>query len=164
MCVPLPRGARGMCGCGGGLMKISTKGLYAVRFMVFLAQGTATGPVPLKEIADATGISRKYLEQIASTLAAAGLVRSSRGASGGYRLSRSAGNISILDVLTATEGSLAPVDYLDDPSGEASPGESRYEIFVWRGLHELIVDYLGGISLQDVVDRSSELAIDSYSI
>lgn len=145
-------------------MKISTKGLYAVRFMVFLAQGNAARPVPLKEIADATGISRKYLEQIASTLAAAGLVRSSRGASGGYRLARSASSISIFDVLTVTEGSLAPVDYLDDPAGEASPGESCYEIFVWRDLHKLIVEYLGSISLQDVVDRSNDLAIDSYSI
>lgn len=145
-------------------MKISTKGLYAVRFMVFLAQRNDTEPVPLKEIADATSISRKYLEQIASSLAAAQLVRSIRGASGGYRLSRSPMNISLLDVLTVTEGSLAPVDCLDELSGEASPGESCYEIFIWKGLHDLITDYLSGISLQDVIDRSSSLAIDTYSI
>ena len=100
----------------------------------------------------------------ASSLAAAQLVRSARGASGGYRLARSATNITMLDVLTVTEGSLAPVDYLDELSGEASPGESCYEIFVWKGLHDLVNDYLGGISLQDVVDRSSQLAIDSYTI
>lgn len=145
-------------------MKISTKGLYAVRFMVFLAGHGGAEPVPLKEIAKATSISRKYLEQIASSLAAAQLVRSARGASGGYRLARSATNITMLDVLTVTEGSLAPVDYLDELSGEASPGESCYEIFVWKGLHDLVNDYLGGISLQDVVDRSSQLAIDSYTI
>lgn len=98
-------------------MKISTKGLYAVRFMVFLAGHGGTEPVPLKEIAEATSISRKYLEQIASSLAAAQLVRSARGASGGYRLARSATNITMLDVLTVTEGSLAPVDYLDELSG-----------------------------------------------
>ena len=149
----------------GGTVKISTKGLYAVRFMVVLAQrGEGSGPVPLKEIADSTGISRKYLEQIASSLAAAQLVRSSRGASGGYRLASSASKISILDVLTVTEGSLAPVDYLDDLTGTAGPGESSYEVFVWRGLHDLIKGYLDGISLQDVVERSSQLAIDSYSI
>ena len=88
-------------------MKISTKGLYAVRFMVFLAGHGGTEPVPLKEIAEDTSISRKYLEQIASSLAAAQLVRSARGASGGYRLARSAMNITMLDVLTVTEGSLA---------------------------------------------------------
>ena len=136
-------------------MKISTKGLYAVRFMVFLAGHGGTELVPLKEIAEATSISRKYLEQIASSLAAAQLVRS---------LARSAMNITMLDVLTVTEGSLAPVDYLDELSGEASPGESCYEIFVWKGLHDLVKGYLGGISLQDVVDRSSQLAIDSYTI
>ncbi len=146
-------------------MKISTKGLYAVRFMVFLAQrGESSGPVPLKEIAEDTGISRKYLEQIASSLAAAGLVRSLRGAAGGYRLASAASKISMLDVLTVTEGSLAPVDYADDLAGNAGPGESAYEVFVWRGLHDLIKEYLGGISLQDVIDRSSQLAIDSYSI
>lgn len=145
-------------------MKISTKGLYAVRFMVFLAEGNGVDPVPLKDIAEPTGISRKYLEQIASSLAAAQLVRSVRGAAGGYRLARSASSISILDVLKVTEGSLAPVDYLDELSGETSPGESPYEVFVWRGLHDLIVDYLGGITLQNVVDRSSQIAIDSYTI
>ena len=129
-----------------------------------LAGHGGTEPVPLKEIAEATSISRKYLEQIASSLAAAQLVRSARGASGGYRLARSAMNITMLDVLTVAEGSLAPVDYLDELSGEASPGESCYEIFVWKGLHDLVKGYLGGISLQDVVDRSSQLAIDSYTI
>ena len=145
-------------------MKISTKGIYAVRFMVFLAEKGKAELVPLKEIAEATGISRKYLEQIASTLAGAQLVRSVRGASGGYRLARSAEGISLLDVLTITEGSLAPVDYLDDIAGKPDPGEPRYEIFVWKGLHDVITDYLAGISLQDVVDRSRDMDIDSYSI
>lgn len=69
-------------------MKISTKGLYAVRFMIFLARRGGNDPVPLKEVADATGISRKYLEQIVSSLTAARLVRSNRGSSGGYRLTK----------------------------------------------------------------------------
>ncbi len=145
-------------------MKISTKGLYAVRFMVFLAgQGNGLNPVPLKEVAEATGISRKYLEQIASSLAASQLVRSIRGASGGYRLARNAMNISVLDILTVTEGSLMPVDYLEDGL-DSSFNAFHYEVFVWKGLHDLIVGYLDGISLQDIVDRSSQLAIDSYMI
>lgn len=145
-------------------MKISTKGLYAVRFMVFLAQrGNGQNPVPLKEVAEATDISRKYLEQIASSLAAAQLVRSIRGASGGYRLAKSPMSISVLDILNVTEGSLTPVDYLEDGI-EASFGDVNYEVFVWKGLHDLITEYLGGISLQDILDRSSQLAIDSYTI
>ena len=145
-------------------MKISTKGLYAVRFMIFLARRGGNDPVPLKEVADATGISRKYLEQIVSSLTAAQLVRSNRGSSGGYRLTKSAANISMLDILTATEGSLAPVDYLDELLEEPSPGEARFEVFVWRELHDLINNYLGSVSLQDIIDRSSQLEIDSYSI
>ena len=145
-------------------MKISTKGLYAVRFMIFLARRGGNDPVPLKEVADATGISRKYLEQIVSSLTAAQLVRSNRGSSGGYRLTKSAANISMLDILTATEGSLAPVDYLDELPEEPSPGEARFEVFVWRELHDLIKNYLGSVSLQDIIDRSSQLEIDSYSI
>ena len=72
--------------------------------MIFLARRGGNDPVPLKEVADATGISRKYLEQIVSSLTAARLVRSNRGSSGGYRLTKSAANISMLDILTATEG------------------------------------------------------------
>ena len=68
------------------------------------------------------------------------------------------------DILTATEGSLAPVDYLDELSEEPSPGEARFEVFVWRELHDLINNYLGSVSLQDIIDRSSQLEIDSYSI
>lgn len=145
-------------------MKISTKGIYAVRFMIFLARQGGNTPVPLKEVADATGISRKYLEQIVSILTTAQLVRSSRGASGGYRLSKVPSAITMFDILTVTEGSLAPVDYLDELSEEPSPGEARYEIFVWRELHKHITEYLKSVSLQDIIDQSSQLDIDSYSI
>ena len=132
--------------------------------MIFLARRGGNDPVPLKEVADATGISRKYLEQIVSSLTAARLVRSNRGSSGGYRLTKSAANISMLDILTATEGSLAPVDYLDELPEEPSPGKACFEVFVWRELHDLIKNYLGSVSLQDIIDRSSQLEIDSYSI
>lgn len=144
-------------------MKISTKGLYAVRFMILLAEESGDRPVPLKEIAETTRISRKYLEQIASNLTAAQLVRSVRGASGGYRLSRPARSISILDVLQVTEGSLAPASCLDGDF-QCDHGTPCYELFVWKELHERIEGYLSSVSLQDVVDRSTQLAIDSYSI
>ena len=120
--------------------------------------------MPLPVIAQRQGISEKYLESIIAVLARAGLVEGQRGKGGGYRLSRELKDYSVGEIVRLTEGSLAPVDYLDELSGEASPGESCYEIFVWKGLHDLVKGYLGGISLQDVVDRSSQLAIDSYTI
>ena len=97
------------------------------------------------------------------SLAAAQLVRSARGASGGYRLARGATNITMPDVLTVTEGSLAPVDYLDELSGKRLLA-NRATRSSFEGSARLVKDYLGGISLQDVVDRSSQLAIDSYTI
>ena len=145
-------------------MKISTKGIYAVRFMIFLAQQDSTDPVPLKTVANGTGISRKYLEQIVSSLTAVQLVKSSRGASGGYRLAKSASRISMFDILSATEGSLAPVDYSDEINEGLSQQGACFEMFMWRDLHEVIKDYLEGVSLQDIIDRSTQLQIDSYSI
>lgn len=144
-------------------MKISTKGLYAVRFMILLAEHDGENPVPLKEIAESTHISRKYLEQITSSLSTAQLVRSSRGAAGGYHLARPPRSISILDVLRVTEGSLAPVSCLN---GEflCDHGTPCYELFVWKELYARMEDYLASVTLQDVLDRSSELAVDSYSI
>ena len=145
-------------------MLISTKGRYALRVMLELAQGEPGECMPLPVIAQRQGISEKYLESIIAVLARAGLVEGQRGKGGGYRLSRELKDYSVGEIVRLTEGSLAPVDYLDELSGEASPGESCYEIFVWKGLHDLVKGYLGGISLQDVVDRSSQLAIDSYTI
>ena len=144
-------------------MLISTKGRYALRVMLELAQGEPGECMPLPVIAQRQGISEKYLESIIAVLARAGLVEGQRGKGGGYRLSRELKDYSVGEIVRLTEGSLAPVDYLDELSGEASPGESCYEIFVWKGLHDLVKGYLGGISLQDVVDRSSQLAIDSYT-
>lgn len=145
-------------------MKISTKGLYAVRLMLYLAQREGAGPVSLKEVSDSQGISKKYLEQIVPNVVTAGLVRSQRGASGGYTLARHANEITILDVLTVTEGSLAPASCLVGSNFECDQAHVCMEVDVWRGLQKVIYDYLKGITLQDVLDRHSAVAADSYCI
>ena len=93
-------------------MKISTKGLYAVRFMLNLAEHGGDKLVSLKEVSEAESVSKKYLEQIVPNLVSAQLVKSVRGAAGGYRLARPASDITVLDVLADTEGTLAPVSCL----------------------------------------------------
>ena len=93
-------------------MKISTKGLYAVRFMLNLAEHGGDKLVSLKEVSEAESVSKKYLEQIVPNLVSAQLVKSVRGAAGGYRLARPASDITVLDVLAVTEGTLAPVSCL----------------------------------------------------
>lgn len=146
-------------------MKISTKGLYAVRFMLNLAEHGGDKLVSLKEVSEAESVSKKYLEQIVPNLVSAQLVKSVRGAAGGYRLARPASDITVLDVLAVTEGTLAPVSYLAcEDDFDCSQPNICIEIDVWRGLDKLIKDYLSGITLQDILDKASSVASDSYSI
>ena len=146
-------------------MKISTKGLYAVRFMLNLAEHGGDKLVSLKEVSEAESVSKKYLEQIVPNLVSAQLVKSVRGAAGGYRLARPASDITVLDVLAVTEGTLAPVSCLAcEDDFDCSQTNICIEIDVWRGLDKLIKDYLSGITLQDILDKASSVASDSYSI
>ena len=95
-------------------MKISTKGRYAIRLMLDLAQHTDDGCVSIKTIATRQGISEKYLEQIIKSLSANGLVESTRGKQGGYRLTRTPAEYTVGEILRVTEGSLAPVSCLEE--------------------------------------------------
>ncbi|MDO5334587.1 MAG: Rrf2 family transcriptional regulator [Coriobacteriia bacterium] len=144
-------------------MKISTKGTYAVRLMLLLAM-RGDELVSLKEISRVTGISKKYLEQIVPSLTSAGLLRSVRGAQGGYRLANSPDKITILDVLNVMEGSIAPASCLQGEKFECNFPTPCMEFYVWKGLHEVQQNYLSSITLQDVLDHSSSAAIDNYCI
>lgn len=146
-------------------MKISTKGLYAVRLMICLAEHRQNQVVSLKEISDSTQISKKYLEQIVPNLTASNLVKSVRGASGGYRLAKDPEFISVFDVLDVTEGSLSPVACLGaDGQIDCNFDSHCKEIFVWEHLRDIVEDYLKSVSLQDILDKSDALAADSYCI
>ena len=94
-------------------MKISTRGRYALRMLIDLAQHQADGTVTLKEIAVRQGISKKYLEQIAPLLVRTDILLGSRGYQGGYRLAKPPGLYRVGDILRVTEGSLAPLNCLE---------------------------------------------------
>lgn len=134
------------------MIKLSTKTRYAMRTMVELAVRAGTTPTQLKEIADEHGISEKYLEQIATLLRIAGLVRSERGSNGGYRLALPAEEISALDVVQATEGGALLVDCLTD-----STTCPRWEICVTRGVWNSVSDSirttLSGITLAALAEQ-----------
>ena len=119
-------------------MKISTKGRYGLRLMADLAVHYEQGLLPLKEIAARQEISEKYLEQIMMQLNRSGLVRSVRGAQGGYRLAQPPGDITVGAVLRVLEGSLSPVDCI----ACGAPGCDRMEqcvtVGVWRKLDEAV--------------------------
>lgn len=137
-------------------MLISTKGRYALRVMVDLAEHQAAGRIPLKEIADRQGVSEKYLENILATLVRAGLLSGMRGKGGGYRLTRDPDKYTAGEILRLTEGSLAPVSCLEGGNnGCELAGECR-TIGMWRELDEMISNYLDGITVADLVAKPME--------
>ncbi|MGB4091175.1 MAG: Rrf2 family transcriptional regulator [Ruminococcus flavefaciens] len=145
-------------------MKISTKGRYALRMLFDLASHYDEGFISLKEIAERQNISKKYLEQIVPLLSKSNLLRTNRGNKGGYMLARKANEITLADVLEATEGSLAPVACLEFEPNECPRAGECSTLFVWEGLYSSIKKYLSSISLQDIIDHSSDLSGGDYCI
>lgn len=136
-------------------LKISTKGRYALRMLTDIAQHQTDGQtVTLKEIAERQHISKKYLEQIALLLTQAGLLRGCRGHQGGYRLAVLPETLSVAEIIRVTEGSLAPVACLETQPNECTRCHECQTLFIWEGLDRVIQQYLEGITLQDVLDRS----------
>ena len=133
-------------------MKISTKGRYGLRLMVDLAVHYEQGLVPLKEIAVRQEISEKYLEQIMMQLNRSGLVRSVRGAQGGYSLAQAPENITVGAVLRVMEGSLAPVDCVAGDGPACDRMDQCVTITVWRKLNDAIQGVVDAITLRDLAD------------
>lgn len=136
-------------------MKLSTRGRYGVRAMLELALNTGKGPVPLRDLAARQEISAKYLEQLLIPLKGAGLVKSVRGARGGYLLSTDPGNISLYDIVRSLEGPLAPVECVQDANYCDRVGGCTVHM-VWGDMGQLLVDFLSNISLAEMVKRQKE--------
>lgn len=141
-------------------MKISTKGRYALRLMLDLAQHESKEPVRLKEIAARQEISLKYLEQIISVLQKAGYVRSIRGPQGGYRLRQEPAAYTVGDVLRLIEGDLAPVACLEDGAPACERRGSCVTLRLWKELDQAICGVLDRYTLQDLLDWSGEEKLD----
>lgn len=131
-------------------MKISAKGRYALRLMIDLAQHENGEWIALKDISQRQGISVKYLEQIVSGLSRAGLLRSSRGASGGYQLTRPAAQYTAGEIIRALEGSLAPVACLEQEPNRCTRREICPTIRLWEGLYDVVNQYLDSYTLADI--------------
>ena len=131
-------------------MKFSTRDRYALRLMVELAnRAGADALVPLKEISDAQQISLKYLEQIVTPLAKAGLVISVRGAQGGYRLARPDTEITAGEILRAVEGELTAIPCLAS-SAECPRRGQCHTLDFWSGLNDIINKYVDGVTLRQL--------------
>lgn len=136
-------------------MKISTKGRYALRLMVDLAISEQTTPVSLKDVALRQGLSDKYLEQIVTPLARAGMVRSVRGAGGGYLLTRKPEDYTVGDILRPLEGDLAPVECATDAAYCERCGEC-VTLELWQEIHRAVSQVVDNTTLADLVDRARQ--------
>ena len=132
-------------------MLISTKGRYALRVMVDLAEHPADGFIPLKVIAERQDISEKYLESIIKLLVKAKLLTGVRGKGGGYRLTRSPEQYTVGSILRVTEESMAPVACLE-PGAETCPRSAECRTLgLWKGLDKVINDYLDKYTLAELM-------------
>lgn len=145
-------------------MKISTKGRYALRVMLDLAEHQNNGYITLKDVAARQNISKKYLEQIVPLLNKSGLLRTTRGYQGGYMLAKKPEEYTVGDILRITEGSLAPVACLDDPVNLCDKSDTCMTLNVWKGLDKVITEYLDSITLQSILEDYRSVASDEYYI
>lgn len=145
-------------------MKISTKGRYALRMMLDLAEHQGDGYIALKDIAKRQNVSKKYLEQIVPILNKADILNTNRGYQGGYRLARTPDQYTVGDILRITEGSITPVACLDKNPVECERAAECATLPVWQGLYKVITDYLDGITLQDILDKQHDRCYSDYVI
>ena len=136
-------------------MLISTKGRYALRVMIDLAEHQSDEFISLKGIAQRQEISEKYLESIIRMLVKARVVESLRGKGGGYRLNKSPDQYTVDSVLRLTEESLAPVSCLEG-NAETCPRAGRCQtLSLWQGLDKVIHEYLEGVTIADLMEQGT---------
>lgn len=132
-------------------MLISSKGRYALRVLLDLAENSNGTLIPLKDIAARQNISQKYLESIMTLLSKNNFVEAMHGKGGGYRLCKAPEEYSVGDILRLTEGTLAPVACLEERAKVCERADSCKTLPLWTGLNHVISDYLDHISLTDIL-------------
>lgn len=134
-------------------MMVSTKGRYALRVMVDLAENYGDGFIPMKEIAERQHISLKYLERILPVLTKNKLIEGLQGKGGGYRLTARPGSYRIGDILRLTEGDLAPVACLKCGADTCGRADTCKTLPMWSEFHKLTNSYFDGITLLDLMGQ-----------
>ena len=140
---------------------ISTKGRYSIRILLDLAEHYNGSYIPMKEVAARQEISLKYVERILPPLKAAGLIASTHGIGGGYRLTREPEQYTLWEILRIAEGSLAPVACLQSGAEPCARAAECRTLPVWRGYYKLTQDYFEGITLADLMSAPQA---DNYVI
>ncbi len=136
---------------------ISTKGRYALRVMIDLAENEEQGNIPLRSIAERQEISKKYLEILVKELVSSGLVKGHSGKGGGYRLCRKAEEYTVLEILEVMEGRLTPVACLEC-NAAVCPRESDCKTLpMWKDFDRLTRDFFANRTLRDLLDHSQNI-------
>lgn len=137
-------------------MTISTRGRYALRVMIDLAEHEGEGFIPLKAITERQNISQKYLEGIMTGLSKAGLVKGAHGKGGGYRLSREPDEYKVSEILTITEGTLAPVSCLKPHAPPCAFSENCRTLPMWKELNRILNDFFDSYTVADLMTKDKD--------
>lgn len=137
-------------------MMISTKGRYALRVIIDLAEQNREAYIPLKEIAERQNVSQKYMEGIMTVLSKNGYIEATHGKGGGYRLNRAPEEYKVGDILRLTEGTLAPVACLESGAEPCERAACCRTLPMWRKLDEMINRYLDSVSIADLMSREEQ--------
>ena len=138
-------------------MMISTKGRYALRVMIDLAEHCNGEYIPMKDVVKRQQGSQKYVERIMTMLSKANFVEAVHGKGGGYRLNRSPDEYIVGDILRLTEGSLAPVACLDCDAEECERADQCRTLPMWKELNNRITDFFDGITIADLMKKDIEI-------
>ena len=144
-------------------MKVSTKGRYALRMLLDLAEHNGEGFISLKEIAERQNISKQYLEQIVALLNTSNILRTNRGKQGGYMLAKPPSKYTVWEILRITEGNLAPVTCLEEDINQCEKAGYCKTLPMWTGLQKVVNDYLESVTLQYMLEQCQE-GVDNWVI
>lgn len=145
-------------------MKISSKGRYALRMMIDLAQHNTGEAVSIKDISQRQDVSVKYLEQIVTNLTRSGLLLSTRGPQGGYMLAKPPAQYTVGQILRVIEGNLAPVACLDSESNPCVRKCDCPTLAFWGGLHRVVNEYVDSVTLEEISASSREAGANDFII
>ena len=134
-------------------MIVSTRGRYALRVLIDMAENAQTDRIPLKKIAERQQISQKYIESIMTLLSKNGYIDGVHGKGGGYKLNRTPEEYKVGDILRLTEGTLAPVACLEKNAEPCPKHDNCRTIPMWSKLDELIETYLDSVSVADLMKK-----------
>ena len=142
-------------------MRVSTKGRYAIRVLIDMAQYGESDFHPLHELAERQGLSEKYLEAILGTLVKNQVLEGARGKGGGYKLAKPAKELTVWDVLSVIETSMSPVECVDNDKNGCDRADICPTLPMWKDFAKIIYDYFSGITIHQLVKNAPDSKIPS---